>query len=129
MNRRLWKMTRYFLLVALLTGTGVFAFGFLPHNKSTALVTDSSSGTVAGLFNSVDASTTATTGTKAPPYLAPEIGAGSAKNLAGEPVKAPDETLHGGTGYAEQQQQAALTAGQVDDNAKYQEYLQYLKDY
>jgi hypothetical protein len=41
MNRRLWKMARYVLLVALLTGTGVFAFGFLPQNKSTALVTDS----------------------------------------------------------------------------------------
>ena len=63
----------------------------------------------------------------------PEVSAGSstgsAKNFAGEPIKAPDETLHGGTGYAEQQQQTALTAGQVDDNAKYQEYLQYLKDY
>jgi hypothetical protein len=126
MNRRLWKMARYVLLVALLTGTGVFAFGFLPHNKSTALVTDAGSGNVAGLFNSVDAPAS---DTKAPAYLAPEIGAGSAKNFAGEPVKGPSETVHGGTGYAEQQQQTALTAGQVDDNAKYQEYLQYLRDY
>ena len=139
MNRRLWKMARYVLLVALLTGTGVFAFGFLPQNKSTALVTDGGSGNVAGLLSSVDApaSGTTTSGTTtsgstdsmAPRYLAPETGAGSAKSFAGEPIKAPDETLHGGTGYAEQQQQTALTAGQVDDNAKYQEYLQYLKDY
>lgn len=129
MNRRLWKLARYVLLLALFTGTGVFAFGFLPQNKSTLLVTDSGSGTVASLFNSVDAPASGTTDTTAPAYLAPELGAGSAKNLAGEPIKAPDETLHGGTGYAEQQQQTALTAGQVDDNAKYQEYLQYLKDY
>lgn len=139
MNRRLWKMARYVLLVALLTGTGVFAFGFLPQNKSTALVTDGGSGNVAGLLSSVDApaSGTTTSGTTtsgstdsmAPRYLAPETGAGSAKSFAGEPIKEPDETLHGGTGYAEQQQQTALTAGQVDDNAKYQEYLQYLKDY
>src|SRR6476469_9794816 len=105
MNRRLWKMARYVLLVALFTGTGVFAFGFLPQNKSTALVTDAGSGTVAGLFNSVDESPSGTTEPMAPAYLAPEVGAGSAKSFAGEPIKAPDETLHGGTGYAEQQQQ------------------------
>ena len=133
MNRRLGKMARYVLLVALLTGTGVFAFGFLPHNKSTGLVTDpglsgvttdSGTGTAEYLYNPTN-----------PPagLFDPDVSAGSstgsAKNFAGEPIKAPDETLHGGTGYAEQQQQAALTAGQVDDNAKYQEYLQYLKDY
>ncbi|MEP6774046.1 MAG: vWA domain-containing protein [Chloroflexota bacterium] len=134
MNRRIWKMARYVLLVALLTGTGVFAFGFLPQNKSTALVTDTSPGIVATdsrtgsaeyLYSPAEPSVSG----RFEPNAPTGSGMGSAKNLAGEPVKAPDETLHGGTGYAEQQQQTALTAGQVDDNAKYQEYLQYLKDY
>ena len=121
MNRRLWKMARYVLLVALFTGTGVFAFSFLPQNKSMTLVTDAGSGTVAGLFNSVDAPAS---DTMAPAYLAPELGAGRAKSFAGEPIKAPGETLHGGTGYAETQQQAERTAGQVDDTAKSPEHLQ-----
>ena len=85
------------------SGTGTAEYLYSPPNPP-----------VAGLFE---------------PDVSAGSSTGSAKNFAGEPIKAPDETLHGGTGYAEQQQQTALTAGQVDDNAKYQEYLQYLKDY
>lgn len=133
MNRRLSKLARYVLLVALLIGTGFFAFGFLAQNRSTSLLGLTDSG--ASYEFDVNRLPSGASGSFAPSDSLVAPATGSEKSFAEESPKAPDTTLHGGTGYAEppqqqqQQYQASLTAGQVDDNTKYQEYLDYLSGY
>jgi hypothetical protein len=71
------------------------------------------------------AQATVTTGSFSDPML------GVAPAAGGERVngfEAGGDTLKSGT-YYQPQYQSPLTAGQVDDNAKYQEYLDYLRGY
>ncbi|HST05638.1 MAG TPA: VWA domain-containing protein [Chloroflexia bacterium] len=132
MNGRLLKSARYVLLVALITGTGYFAFGFLAQRTHTVqnAYTDSSA-LISPDVNKVPPDTGGSAGL-ANPLVAPVTG--SEKAPGGELSTAVHPSDSGGTDYYQPSQeqfqyQADLTAGQVDDNAKYQEYLDYLSKY
>ncbi len=138
MRRRLFKWASFGLLVVLVAGAG---FGFFkPLWVSNSVPGVGLSPIEPDLeFVPVDtggspmAAPTSTTGMEAPEFdysagtiKAPDESTGGADTPA--LTTGSSETVRGGTIY-QPQYQSPLTAGQVDDNAKYQEYLNYLQGY
>jgi Mg-chelatase subunit ChlD len=150
MKRRLFKLASFGLLLVLVAGIGFAVLRGSQVHQSFNSISPGPAGPegydeFGGVLNSSTTSTdsggkaygitaaepTASTGMYADveagePYraLAPALSEGViSDDFAGSP-----STTRGGTIY-KQQYQSPLTAGQVDDNAKYQEYLDYLGTY
>lgn len=144
MKHRLFKLASFGLLFALIAGIGISVFsgsqvnqtfnrissGLKPDGAAVpdaSLHTGTTSDSTDKYYGGVMAEPTSTTGSG---FADAETSAAYAPMEPGgitAPKDAPS-TTRGGTIY-KQQYQSPLTAGQVDDNAKYQEYLDYLGTY
>ena len=139
MKRRLFKLASLSLLVALVVGAGIYAFAGMGRSASifrtyagissegpsapatnprdsTAAIAEPTASTAYGL-NLFDGDAAA-----APKYM------GEGEEARKAPALDGTDATRGGIIY-QQPYQSPLTAGQVDDNAKYQEYLDYLGKY